>query len=87
MIGDSTSAMTFPAGKYLPLQEDKRGIYYVAPEKVIVKDPIFTYKYEGGIYWKHDMATPGHLYTNALYGRPLRFLAVLPEYEIEKSDF
>ena len=85
-VGDSASDMVFPAGRYLPVREDKHGFYFHAPEKVSVRDQLFgsRYSYDGGVYWKRDESVPSQLYVNALYGRPMKFPAPLQSYALAR---
>jgi hypothetical protein len=62
-VNESGSTMTFPAGEYRMVREDRGGYYFQAPQKVIVDD-VAVYAYEGGLYVARNAAEPAHWYIN-----------------------
>src|SRR6266404_8353489 len=66
-VGDQTAIDTFPAGKYRPLYEDRRGYYFEAPAKVVVDD-VAVFAYKGGLYVARGATEPTGWYVNHANG-------------------
>jgi hypothetical protein len=78
------STLTFPAGDYKAIMEDKGGFYYEAPGKIIAKD-LMASLYDGGLYVKKESEVPERFYLITHAGQPgtARF-HTLPEYQLKR---
>jgi hypothetical protein len=80
-VRDQTATDTFPAGKYRPLYEDRRGYYFEAPAKVIVDD-VAVFAHEGGLYVARGATEPTRWYVSRQSGRTMGRFKKIPPYTL-----
>ena len=78
IVNDQGTTTTFPAGEYRPVEHDRGGYYFKAPEKVIV-DEVAVYAFEGGLYVAHGSTEPARWYVIHGQGKKMgRFKKIPP---------